>query len=223
MQLLVQTGCNQVNTKFTCPICRMKSRFEYHRLGGQMAVRHTEMFGVSCHACGKISFWIKENDGHRRGPATITLVHPIVSEHPEPHPDMPEEIIPDYEEARLVSIYSAKAACALLRLALQKLCVSLGEPGKDLNTDIRSLAKKDDFSQRLVTAADTLRIVGNKAVHPGEMSDDDINEICAGLFRLINLIIEQGITKPRELDELYRKVPEGPRNAAEAADAKSKI
>lgn len=86
---------------------------------------------------------------------------------------------------------------------------------------LHSLAKRDDFSRKIVIAADTLRIVGNKAVHPGELSDEDINEICTGLFGLVNLIIEQGITKPRELEKLYSKVPEGPRIAAEEADERN--
>ncbi|KKJ76567.1 hypothetical protein WH95_12215 [Kiloniella litopenaei] len=132
---------------------------------------------------------------------------------------MPEDVRKDFLEASLVSIYSSKAAAALLRLSLQKLCKHLGQPGKNINEDIRALAKEEGFSQRLVKAADTVRIIGNNAVHPGEMNDEDIDDVCHGLFQLVNLIVSTAITEPKKWNDLYDKAPESKRLAAEKQDA----
>jgi hypothetical protein len=59
-----------------------------------------------------------------------SIVWPPVSTAPKPHGDMPDDAKQDYEEARQVLPHSPRAAAALLRLALQKLCKNLGEPGK---------------------------------------------------------------------------------------------
>jgi vacuolar-type H+-ATPase subunit E/Vma4 len=99
--------------------------------------------------------------------------------------------------------------------------VHLGELGKNIDSDIRSLAKKPEFGERLVKAADTLRIAGNNAVHPGEMDEHDIDNICNGLFDLLNLIVQAGITQPKQWDSMYQGLPEKPRKAAEEKDGRA--
>lgn len=149
------------------------------------------------------------------------MVDPILPSAPQASEDMPEDVVSDYEEARLVAAYSPRSAAALLRLALQKLCKYLGEPGTHIDTDIRSLAKRPEFGERLIKAADTLRIAGNNAVHPGEMNEQDIDNICNGLFGLLNLIVHAGITQPKEWDAMYQGLPEKPRQAAEKKDGRT--
>lgn len=148
-----------------------------------------------------------------------TAFPPLCGYKSAPKPGV-EDVGKDDEEARLVASYSPKAAAALLRLALQKLCKHLGEPGAHIDTEIRSLAKRPEFGERLVKAADTLRIAGNNAVHPGEMDEQDIDNICNGLFGLLNLIVQAGITQPKEWDAMYQGLPEKPRQAAEKKDGR---
>ncbi len=180
----------------------------------------TETHMLVCRACGNGSVW-KQFDRKDNYNYNLRLVDPILPEAPEPSPDMPENVVKDYNEARMISSYSTRASAALLRLALQKLCVHLGEPGKNIDTDIRSLAQKPEFGERLIKAADTLRIAGNNAVHPGEMDERDIDDRCNGLFGLLNLIVQAGITQPKQWDSMYQGLPEKPRQAAEKKDGRA--
>ena len=55
---------------------------------------------------------------------------------------MPNAVSADYEEARAVYQDSPRSSAALLRLAIQKLCMELGQPGKNLNADIGELVNQ---------------------------------------------------------------------------------
>ncbi|ULL08166.1 DUF4145 domain-containing protein [Pseudomonas putida] len=135
---------------------------------------------------------------------------------------MPEDVRVDYEEAADIFRRSPRAAAALLRLALQKLCVHLGEKGDKIDIDIRELARKNVLPQLLIKVADTVRITGNNAVHPGEMASEDIDLVASKMFLMLNLIVTKGITEPKELAALYEMVPEGARVSAEQKDAKAR-
>lgn len=112
---------------------------------------------------------------------------------------------------------SPRGACALLRLALQKLCKELGEKGDDLNKDIANLVKKG-LAKRVQQALDSLRVIGNNAVHPGEFDVTDDVETATALFECMNLIVDQMIAEPRRMDELYAKLPKGARDQIEVRD-----
>jgi len=70
------------------------------------------------------------------------MVYPASPLGPSPIDGMPEVIRTDYEEARSIAEASPRAAAALLRLAVQKLCKHLGEKGENINQDIANLVKK---------------------------------------------------------------------------------
>ncbi len=98
---------------------------------------------------------------------------------------MPEDVKYDFLEARSIVNESSRGAGALLRLALQKFMSHLGEKGKDLNSDIRNLVEKDlpiQIQQSLVS----VRVIGNEAVHPGELNFKDNSETVIPLFDLLN-------------------------------------
>ena len=81
----------------------------------------------------------------------------------------------------------------------------MGKPGKNINSDIKSLVA-DGLSPKIQQALDVLRVVGNNAVHPGQIDLADSNEFADKLFQILNFIAEEMLTKPRELNELYSTV-----------------
>jgi hypothetical protein len=68
-------------------------------------------------------------------------------------------------------------------------------------------------------ALDALRVIGNEAVHPGELDLRDDQETAKALFGWLNFVVERQITHPRELEQLYGKLPPGKREAIEQRDA----
>ena len=136
----------------------------------------------------------------------------------EPNSDMPTVVKSLYEEAGLIYTKSPRAACALLRLAIDRLCNELGETDRDINNNIASLVKRG-LSIEVQRAFDIVRVVGNKAVHPGQIAFDvDSVETAETLFTLINLIVDRLISEPKRIDEMFDKLPENVKNAVKKRD-----
>lgn len=140
---------------------------------------------------------------------------------PPPHPDIPESLKADFEEARAVFQDSPRSSAALLRLAIQKLCIALGSPGKNLNEDIGGLVEQG-LPFQVQRSLDIVRVVGNNQVHPGVLDVRDDPSIAMTLFELVNIIVEDRIARPKQVEALYAKLPEGARKQIEERDAKSK-
>jgi hypothetical protein len=142
-----------------------------------------------------------------------------------PNPDMPLETMKDYNEAKLVFPFSTKSSAALLRLAVQKLCKDLGEKGKNINDDIKSLVKKG-LPLHIQQALDIVRVIGNESVHPGEINVNDTPEIAKKLFDLVNEIVDDRISKPKrqaEIAEAYQNLPEGKREEIRKRDSNGSV
>ena len=146
------------------------------------------------------------------------MIIPSEAPVPPPHTDMPEACLPEYDEARSIVALSPRAASALLRLAVQKLMTELGEKGKNINDDIGSLVAKG-LPVLVQQALDFCRVVGNNAVHPGEIEINGTPEIAHNLFAMMNFIVEDRIARPKQMQTLYAQLPEGARNAIETRDA----
>lgn len=52
-----------------------------------------------------------------------------------------------------------------------------------------------------------MRVIGNDAVHPGQIDLRDDTKTAEKLFQLVNLIAEVMITQPKHVDELYESLP----------------
>ena len=139
--------------------------------------------------------------------------HPSHHVAPDPIAEMPEDVKREYEEARAVLSQSPRASAALLRLALQKLCIHLGQPGERLNTEIKALIQEKKLKPQIEQALHIVRVIGNNAVHPGEMDMDDNQKMALSLFAVMNLIVEETIVIPKQINELWGALPEDARKA----------
>jgi Domain of unknown function (DUF4145) len=133
------------------------------------------------------------------------MIFPLVAQGPLPNADLSEDIRRDFLEARSIAPLSPRGASALLRLCIQKLCISLDQPGKDLNADIGALVGQG-LPKKIQQALDTVRVVGNNAVHPGELDLRDDLETALRLLELINMIADVMITQPNQVEVLYQRV-----------------
>jgi hypothetical protein len=70
-------------------------------------------------------------------------------------------------------------------------------------------------------ASDTVRVVGNNAVHPGVLDLKDNLGVAEAIFRLVNIIVDRMITQPKTVQAVYNKlVPASQRKVIQRRDAK---
>lgn len=210
---------------FHCPHCNVLSHMVWGALSSNKngEQRWVNFLCSTCTHCKQDAFWLVTDNGNPMFPLLVgsesgVMIYPDTMIAPIPSDDMPDDIKEDYLEAASIYQKSPRGAVALLRLGLQKLCVHLGGEGKNINADLAKLAEDELISKKLIRSADIIRIVGNNAVHPGTISDDDFDDVSFKLFALINMIVQQGITEPKEVDNMFGSLPEGPRQAAENRD-----
>ena len=194
---------------FHCPHCNAFARqiwFDaYIRDGGEWRnIDGTDI--CHCSHCADQSIWKNSR-----------MIHPDSSPAPQPNSDLPDDIKNDYNEARNIIARSPRGACALLRLCLQKLCGFLGESGKDINADIAALVKKG-LNPKIQQSLDIVRVIGNEAVHPGQIDLRDQPATAAQLCTLLNFIADAMITQPNAIEALYTKLPESKLEQIEKRD-----
>ena len=187
---------------FNCPRCGVYAKQRWYYMSGSTnrdgfgGIYENRDFLVSrCEGCDEPTIWHGE-----------AMIYPLHSAAEAPNQDMPQEIQEDYEEARLIANFSPRGAAALLRLSVQKLCKHLGEPGKNINTDVASLVAKG-LPPKVQEALDSVRVIGNDAVHPGSIDLRDDREAVLKLFKLVNFIAAKMITEPKEIADLYSGLP----------------
>lgn len=207
---------------FTCPHCNTLSRmivkvlsYSYGRTSrepylltsfGETRLADSWIHIARCQTCNGKTIWV---DGKYAYPDLVSL---------EPNPDMPASVLHLYKEAGMIYNKSPRAACALLRLAIDRLCNHLGETDRDINKNIAALVKKG-LPEHVQKALDIVRVVGNKAVHPGQIAlDVDNKETAEALMRLLNIITERMITEPKTIDEMYSLLPQTARDSIEKRD-----
>jgi uncharacterized protein DUF4145 len=206
------TAPEQGLTAFNCPSCEAFAKQEWFPAYWGRAMSQSVPFWTlaRCGHCGDFSFWVDAR-----------LVFPEASSAPPPNPDLPAAILPDYKEASGIVGRSPRGAAALLRLCIQKLCKELGLSGKNINEDIGKLVRRG-LSPQIQQALDVVRVIGNNAVHPGELDLRDDQATALKLFSLVNLIGYAMITHPKEISELYAGLPEAAKAGIEKRDKPSR-
>ena len=159
-----------------------------------------------CKSCNDVTIWCDSQ-----------MIIPRESLIQPPNQDLKDDIRSIYNEAALIYQDSPRASAALLRLCVEELCIQLGEEDGNLFDRIGNLVKQG-LSEQTKKALEVCRVVGNDAVHPGEIDMNENPEIVLALFGLINYIAHEMITKPREIEELFSFLPEEKRNSIEQRD-----
>lgn len=159
-----------------------------------------------CYNCKEISVWFGEG-----------IAWPARGAVERPNIDIPRDALRDYEEAATIVDSSPRGAAALLRLAIQKICVYLGGAGKNVNDDIGALVKRG-LDVRVQQALDVVRVVGNNAVHPGELDIRDDRATADKLFGLVNLIVDIMISQPKHIENMFTSLPAGALAAIDKRD-----
>jgi hypothetical protein len=182
-------------TAFNCPLCNAYAEQRWSVAAPDWSSGGDCRFSRCAH-CGQETIW--KND---------RMIYPDSSPALSPNPDLPEDIKADYEEARTIISHSPRGACALLRLCVQKLCGFLGESGKDINADIAALVDKG-LNPKIQKSLDIVRVIGNEAVHPGQLDLRDQPATATQLCSLLNIIADAMITQPKLIESLYAGLPE---------------
>jgi hypothetical protein len=210
-------------TSFNCPHCGITSpqtwsknisiTYESREPDGRFINRvyyPSSFYKIAkCNHCNDISIWLEEK-----------MIYPHVGTVPNPNEDLPIDVKADYLEARNIVNLSPRGASALLRLSVQKLCVELGEMGKNINDDIKNLVKKG-LPETLQQALDSVRVIGNNAVHPGQIDLKDDIDTAYKLFGFVNIITEMLISQPKKIKEFYEmNIPANLREQINKRDGK---
>ena len=166
-----------------------------------LAIDTTHLWGSKCEHCEEVAIWCDE-----------ALVWPKQTSAPPANADLPGDIREVYKEAAAIMADSPRGAAALLRLALEKLCRHL-EPNPDwwktagrspgIADYTREWAARGSVDRRIEKALDSVRLVGNNAVHPGVIDLDDDAEIVETLFFLVNYVTEKNISEPGRVDRFF--------------------
>lgn len=202
MQKIVPPELNK--NSFHCPHCNTFAHQEWKKISANGYYVNEVRFSA-CSCCEKYAIWYNDK-----------MLFPSATGIQPPNIDLTDEIINDYLEAASIVNNSPRGSAALLRLALQKLCIELGE-NKNIDKAIGSLVTKG-LSPTIQKALDIVRVVGNEAVHPGQIDLKDNKEIALKLFELINFIAHKMITEPKEIEALYQTLPEEKREFIEERD-----
>ena len=147
------------------------------------------------------------------------MAWPIQNNAPAANPDLPDDVRLDFDEAGRILQLSPRGAAALLRLAIQKLCKELGGKGKNIDDDIAALVK-NGLDVRIQRSLDIVRVIGNEAVHPGQIDLRDDVATAEKLFALVNIITDAMISQPKHIEEMYAGLPDSKKAAIERRDGK---
>lgn len=203
------TPPEQGKSAFNCPSCNAYAKQLWGDAFSLISGRYNGVGGVTfawCTHCQNESIWIGTK-----------LIYPASTQAPPPNLDLPEDILPDYQEASNIIGDSPRGSAALLRLCIQKLCKHLGEPGKNINNDIAALVKKG-LNPTIQKSLDVVRVIGNEAVHPGSIDLNDSPDTAIALFNLVNIITEAMITQPKMIESLYGSLPDAKLEQIEERD-----
>lgn len=219
----------EFNSKsFICPHCHVFAEQKWKmaftadvKISGIMTMHNTttptisnlrsdpNIYWTICNCCNKSTFWFNKQ-----------MIYPLSNTAAPANSYMPDKVRKIYDEAAIISNLSPKSAAALLRLALQILLKEIGGKGKNIDADIAELLQSNRISHQVQQACDILRVIGNNAVHPGQIDIDDDPETVKSLFSLLNFIVSETIQKEAEINKLFNSLPDNALKGIERRNSK---
>jgi len=205
---------------FNCPLCNFYSHQEWFLVFYDQSSHFSNVSKIDklelsrCVKCGNYLLWHDKK-----------IIFPVVNGAPPAHPEMPAEVKTIYDEAKSIVSKSSRAAAALLRIAISVLIDHvIGKNKKSLNHNIGVLVAEKRLSVQIQQSLDYLRVIGDHELHPGviEMEDKEINdyEHAVSLFELVNLIVEELISRPNKIKEYYERLPQSQKDQIKERDEK---
>jgi hypothetical protein len=177
----------------------------HHPMAGPLV---TDFNTSRCRKCSKIAIWQKDN-----------MIYPDMLNAPPPPKNLPENVFQEYEEARKVLSKSPRASCALLRLCIEKMCDEL-EPGtSSLNTKIGKLVENKKIDEEVQQALDSVRVIGDNAVHPLYMDLKDDSSTASKLFQLIEVIVQSTFTRKQLVKDIFDSLPDNAKEQIKRRDS----
>ena len=184
-------------SSFHCLYCHVYAAHNWVEVrqgsGPQIRIGDGNLWASFCSHCKEPTLWLSEK-----------IILPTTGTFPTANSDLPDNVKKVYAEAGAIAQQSPRAACALLRLAIEMLLNHLGEKGT-INDGIKNLVNKG-LDPQIQQALDIVRVTGNNAVHPGKIVFNDITDV-QPLFDLVNIIAEVLITRPKRIQGLYNSLP----------------
>lgn len=183
-----------LSKSFNCPHCKAYSAMKWDNQYYSANYFLKDCSLSTCQLCDKYSVWVGEE-----------MIYPKKILVDDPNYDLPDDIKKDYLEAAKIISDSPRGAAALLRLATEKLIDHIKPGGESLFIKIGKLVKEEGLNEKLQKSLDVVRVVGNNAVHPGQINSKDNAEVVLKLFKIINFIADKMITEPKEIDCLFNE------------------
>ncbi|MFL6487491.1 MAG: DUF4145 domain-containing protein [Nitrososphaera sp.] len=210
--------------EFTCPFCAVyahqtwtRCRTYYGtRYGGLKDDDDPQTWHAQCFRCKKFSVWHEKKTLYPTGGMAPFPDRDLPVDAKDDPEDKKDHIKDDYLEAGAIVTQSPRGAAALLRLVVEKLVNRIIKERKfvvekhqnDINGKIGILVK-NGLRKEIQQALDVVRVTGNNAVHPLGMLDlKDDTKTALRLFKLVNMIVEDMFTKPKELQSFYDGLPD---------------
>ena len=153
------------------------------------------------------------------------MIYPPAGTAPVPHADMPPEAKELYEEAREVVGISRRAGAALARAALERLLKTLDPEAGKVVLAARIERMVPQVPEPLGQMLTVIRVAGNAALHVDDEPDDVMvlvldpgeEEVVELIFEAINELVDEKVTRPKKVADLYSRVPESIRERVEKA------
>ncbi|KXY80121.1 DUF4145 domain-containing protein [Bacillus cereus group sp. MYBK12-2] len=168
----------------------------------------------TCNKCDTDTYWMKSFTGEE-----LQIYPSNSSNYPQPHEDMPKHISKTFKEAGSVMRLSLGSSAALARLTLENLLIYLGYKDGNLNTKIGNVIKTGDIGKRTEKALDVIRVYGNSGAHSGIINLEEQTWVPSTLLKLINLVVDDLITAPKEIDDMFDAMPKGVKDGIAKRDA----